>query len=432
MGISLNYTTIHNCDSTDGFTAIGDASNIATSDYPPKEGDKCLEFECKPNSEGGYKTDCDPFDCREFEVGIWFLNPYVDSNNNKMLADNDESAVRIRLYSGNNWADFYQKQHIQPNGEWKGGWMYLRASGEPGDEDANSGTWTENEVANIDGVAIYVKTSDGDTTDKNSAKFGIDWFLRYNAITITGDNDGNPWNLEDIYNFAIDKSSGGGVWGIVNKAVDFYEINASLILGDGNAGSFQMQNEYLLLSQWSKIQKQNIIIKNNFSFIVGTLDKGTINYAKNGCVINADGLPQIIIENGGIFKIYQSKIQGFDTIIVGDGTNNNTDDIYIELIKTSLFNNNNVDINYYETNLENNKFYSDKNEGVNNLTIKVPIKKLQKLTIFNSKNGLELLTDLTIKEYKALNNTFDLSVKENKNIYLINSEFDSSKLQRIE
>jgi hypothetical protein len=256
MPISLNYTTVESADSKDNWSTIGDAANIADSSYPPKEGSQCIEWEIKNASEGGVKNKntVTGFDISVNEVGIWFLNPVVDENGNQVIDPNTDAGLYIRLYSGSNWADFYQTQHRKADGTWKGGWLYCRASGAAGDEDRNSGTWGSAQVASVDTVAIMVKSGSGDNTQKNSAKFGTDWSKYYDKIIVTGDNSGVPYTLADIFEASEDKDTGGGVWGCVANAENYYAMSAGLEFGDGSSGSFVMENEYLWFDQLSVAQ----------------------------------------------------------------------------------------------------------------------------------------------------------------------------------
>jgi hypothetical protein len=120
--INFDYITISGCESKDDWTTVDNGSGLEDSSYPPKQGSQCIGWEVAANNSGGIKlaNTITPFSLEEYEVGLWFLNPVSDNNGSQDIKDAD-SALRLRVYSGNNYADFYQRQYHKADGSWKGG-----------------------------------------------------------------------------------------------------------------------------------------------------------------------------------------------------------------------------------------------------------------------------------------------------------------------
>ncbi len=432
MGIELEIYTIDNAEAAGDWEVIDSGDGIADSDYPPKQGSQCIEWEMSPNSEGGVRNSGTvSYDCRIYETGIWFLNPVADNDGNILLDSDSERGVYLRLYSGSDWADYYQPQHRKSNGDWKGGWLYIRGSGNPGEEDRNSGTWGTSQCSNIDKAAVMVKGGDGDSTDKNSAKFGTDWSKYYNKIIITGVNedDGDrPWTLKDIFEISEDKQQGDGVWGIVNNSVDFYEINAGIQFGDGSGtGSFTMKNEYLLLDSFSDAQKQNIEITDNFTVEVGIKDDtGEKTYTKDGVNITSSNFSNLEVTNQGIFHCYDTKIQGFNSLLFGEGGSNS-----IDIIQSDLYNNNTLSLNSSGLNILSSRLYFNKDNKKDIGSVDIKPNNIYDIKVFQVLGALELNQNMDIEKYSASDTQYDIILKEGIEVDLINSDIDPQKIKRI-
>ncbi len=426
MAITLNYTTIEDAESKDNWEVVGDSEAIDDSSYPPKQGDQCIQFELGPNKEGGVRneTAVSGYDCRVYETSVWFLNPVVDVDKKKVIDDTTDG-LYIRLYSGSDYADFYQTQHRRTNGEWAGGWLYLKCSGEPGDEDANSGTWGADQCASIDKVAVMVNSGEGDTTDKDSAKFGVDWSKYYDNIVVTGDNDGVAWTLQDVFVTSEDKDAGGGVWGCVSNVSDFYGISTGLIFGDGDTGSFSLDNEYLLLDQYSDVQKLHIVVKSTFTLQVGVLSNG---YTKNGCDITTLGKGNFTLENGGVLNVYASKLQGFKNVLLGDGNNDST----VVCLDSDLFNNDYIHYADDNTTFTGNRVYFSEGNEASAGKLDCDPEQFRDLQVFQSSEGIHFTRDYTMFEYDSGDNTYDVLVDDGKAVSMVNSVFDSAKMKRVE
>lgn len=426
MGITLNYTTIEAAESKDNWEVIGDAEGLEDSSYTPKQGDQCVGWELAPNKFGGIrnKNAVTPFDIREVQVALWFLNPVADKDSNIDIK-NSEDGLFLRLYSGSDYADFYQPDLRKADGNWKGGWIRLIASGGPGEEDANSGTWGVDQVSSVDRVAVMVHEGDGDTTDKDSGNYGTDWSLYYDKIVVTGDNDGTPWTLQDIFDTDRAKPDDDGVWGLVDKAVDFYNIHAGIEFGDGNSGEFHTENEYILLNQRSNAVKYNITVKDKFKLTLGVKDTGTIDYAKNGTGLTAIGRPDITVENGATLEVYDSKIQGFNTIQLGSAGSAN-----VTMVKAEIYDNTSVLYDSDTLDVTNSRMYYDSNNKGDIGKVATSPQRIEDIMIFNTNTGLELDVDIDIKKYTADSNTYDIAIKDSNTVNLLDSTIDTSKIKR--
>jgi hypothetical protein len=438
MSITLNYTTIDSADSKGTWSTVGDGEGLADSDYPPKEGSQCVQFEVKAgkNHAGIKSQTVSGFDIRTYEAGLWFLNPQVN-NAGDTLISNTNSGVILRLYSGSNWADYYQVQHRDENGNWNGGWMYLRASGAPGSEDANSGTWGTSQVSSVDSVAVLV-ASNGDNTGKNDAAYGVDWAKYYNKIIVTGYKTGStPWTLDDIIDTDADKDSGGGVWGISEQYDTFFKIYAGIEFGDGsNNGKLVSKNQTLYLYQSSSAQDYDILVKNHFILEFGTKDTGSDSvYAKEGVRIEVTDTPafqlsspvkpspDFKVESGGIFNAYATIISGFNDVDFGSGGSSS-----MEFIKCDFYKNNLLKFNSTNLGLYKSKIHSVLNNENDAGNVSVNISAVEDIDVFLVDNGLKFSTDYTVYRYKASDTTKDLIVSDTHTVNLIDCEINPSKL----
>lgn len=441
MAITLNYTTISDCESTSGWSTQGSAGNLADSDYPSKEGSQCIEFDCSSGrTDSGIKSpNVSSFDIRNHEVSLWFLNPKVNDSGDELITASD-SALKLRLYSSDgNWADFYQSHHRGPDGNYNGGWLYLRASGGPGSEDANSGTWGTTQVSSVVAVAVLLSTQ-GDNTGKNAAEYGVDWAKHYDKIVVTGYKTGTtPYTLGDIFDTDADKSTGGGVWGVVSEFENFYSITCGLECGDGsNAGGLKLTNEYLFFDRASSDYVGPggylLNVKSSFTLTLGDKDTGSDGtYAKNGSqlVVTSDPLFSASTTNRGSVLIsgsllcYASILSGFKTVNIGNGGSATS-----ELIVSDLYDNTSVLLNSSSLSVLNTKFHFP---GTSKSAIgKVySVSSVNGMFVYQVTDGFEFRLDKTITNYQARDTTYDIVVLEGKTITMTDSLFSSSKLKRV-
>ena len=425
MGITLNYTTVEAAESKDNWSTVEDGADLADSSYPPKEGSQCIEWDIAPNKTGGVrnKNAVSGFSITTYEAGAWILNPVVDNDGIDIIA-NAADGIFLRLYSNSYYADFYQPQHRNLDGTWKGGWLYLKASGGPGAEDRNGGTWGTAQTSNITHIAVMVHSGSGDSTDKNSGKIGTDWSKYYNKITATGGTSSTPLTLKDVLDTDKDKDSGGGVWGIVSNASDFYNLSAGLQIGDGSTTTyFDIKNEYLLLNQTSQDKKSHFYIKNGANVHIGNKDSGTKDYANSGSNITSNGKSDFTIDSGANVGLYDSKIQGFNNITLNSS---------VDIIKCDFYDNTHVYFNNTGLSLKNSRMYFDDSNRGNVGTVQANPSTVDNIKIFQTNDGLNIQSNsLLINKYNASYNTYDICVADGNSITLLNSSFDENKLKRV-
>ncbi len=438
MPVTLNSTTISTADATTGWTAdTNNAPNSgpSTGGVLQKEGSGTVEFDLGNTATGGIKSPTvTAFDVRTQEVGVWFLNPKVDENGVELM-NNGDSALRLRLYSGTNYADYYQGNNKLTDGFYPGGWMFLRASGAAGSEDANGGTWTNTQAAAVDSASIIV-TSVVDNTNKNATEYAVDIIKYYDKIVVTGYNGGTtPWTLQDIYD-----ASETNAWGVVEKAEGFYRFYCGLEFGDGtNAGAFEATNEYIYLDHSSSDHEYNVVVKNNFTVTLGEKNTQTQDtYAQNGCqlVATEDALfqlsspakcaPSLTVESGGILELYDTKVQGFGTINLGSGGSS-----AIELINTDLYDNDEVEFRSTGLTADNIRIHHlSTDKGDLGAIYNVP-SSMTRINVFNCTDALNFQETMSVTKYNAGDTTYDVVVLEGKTVTLINSVFNETKIKRV-
>lgn len=440
MPITLNFTTINNCDATTGFIVIGSGAGLAggqggQNGVPAKEGTGTVEFHLGANSSGGYRTPTvTSFDVRDFEVGAWFLNPKFNNAGAEMIASAD-NGVSLRLYSGANWADYYQPQWRLADGTWQGGWIYLRASGAAGTEDANSGTWTNTQAAAVDSVGIVVNSA-ASNTGKNDLEYQMDWFKYYDKVEITGTNTGSPWTLDDIVTESLNN-----VWGVVNKTDTFYEFFAGIEFGDAVATTttFKAENEYIFLNQSSADHDYQITVKNGATVTFGAKSaqaQGT--YAKNGIQLVVPELavyqpatsppkcaPSLIAESGGILQVYGTLVQGFGTINLGSGGT-----AAIDIVKSDFYDNDTIEFRSTGLTADNVRIHTDSTDKQDLGTVYNFPSSMKNIRVFNCVDALEFRAGGTVTNYIAGDTTRDALILEGQTLTLKNSTFSETKLER--
>ncbi len=452
MALSLNYTDINTCEGADwgSWTAINSATDLRNStayNSARRQGTQCGEF--FRSGSGGYPATCGyqtptitAFDVRNYEVGAWMMNPIKDGANANVLPTGTgaNSGVRLRLYSGANWADYYQDQHLleagTANANWQGGWLYLRAGGAAGTEDANSGTWTNTQAAAVDSIAIIIELQVQLKTTSDPG-IGIDWYIYYDKILVEGYNGGTtPWTLDDINDMAVSRTSGGGIWGVWQKFANFHLCNCPIQFGSdvATAGAFEALNESLYLYGASEDHPTTITVKDDFEAVFGEKnDTGAVqNYAQKGCTITAatDVLhppaspsaptPNFTVENGGILKCYATLIENFGTINLGSGGSE-----VIEFIKVDLYNNTTLELRSTGLSFQEVKMHFPGTAKAAIGSIYSDPKRMFKIDVFQVTNGLACRVDgMKMKQYNVKDATTHLLLLDNQTVNLVDSNLD--------
>ena len=460
MAITLDQTILNTADATTGWTTFGAAAALAAGSVTPaqKQGTDTVEFHYTgTGGTGGIRhANVTAFSVRTEEVGVWFLNPKKSQSGEEAeLIRGISGAVRLRLFAqSGNTADYYQDQHRLANGNFQGGWLYLRASGAAGSEDANSGTWTNTDADNVVAVGVYVDGQQGND-DKNALEYQVDYVKRYSKITVDGyaDEPTNtvPWTLADIY--AQDLADSGGnpeEWGVVNNLENFYKFYCGLQFGN-DAGTvtteFEASNEFIFLDHSSSELTYDIVIKNNATVTLGVKNTSGVveDYAQDGVqlVASENGLfqlttpakcsPAFTVESGGVLRIYAGLLQGFGTVNFGSGGSGE-----IEKLFSDFYDNDIIEFRTTNMTIDACRYHTDSaDKGDLGIFYSQPgVGGLNRLTVFNCLDGLVFRVDYTgtrfVQTYRSLGGTtYDVGVLEALTVDLVDSAFDPTKIVRV-
>ncbi len=462
MPITLNSTTLADCEATAQLVAAtpaptggGTRSQGDNTTFSQRYGTQCVEFAYTAAvTNGGIKlatalAGAARIDLTQNEVSIWFLNGKFDGDGNELISTADVG-IRLRVYSGTNWADYNQVQHKNKiDGTWNGGWLYLRASGDAGTEDANSGTWGNAQATTVDNIAVIVNSlqaNDG-TSDPD---FAVDWFKYYNGIDITG--FANPptntiaWTPTDIETELNVTPGAGpvGLAGVVTQTENFFRFFCGINFGESPAatGRFEADNEFLFLAHSSSDFKYNISVLDDFTVQLGVKnDTGTFTYAQDGVqlVSTENGFfaetlpvkcaPSLTVQSGALFDAYATLIQGFGTINFGSGNTAQVDDI--ELIGADLYDNDEVEFRSTQIEVDNIRIHQDSaDKGTLGTVYSVPT-QFDRVNTFNGTDGLTYRVTMTADRFSAGDLTFDVVVLDGQELTLLDSVFDIGAIKRI-
>ena len=465
MTVTLNQTIIQNCDTNhttnwqndtnnpQSAGGIGDGSS-GQNGVPPKEGTASVEFHsATATATLGIRmaSTVTSFSIRDNEVACWFLNPKVGESgagNPELLAQTD-SAVRLRVYSGANYADYYQTQWRLGDGKWQGGWIYLRASGAAGSEDANSGTWTNTQADAVDRIGVTIETQ-ATNDDKNALEYQIDYCKYYDKIIVTGyanePTNTIPWTLADIY--AEDLADSGAnpqEWGVVNNLENFYKFYCGLDIGNGTTTTeVEASNEFMYFAHSSAAHKYDVVIKNNATLTLGVKNVKTVEtYSQDGVQVVAteNGQFQLVspskcsplftIESGGVLKMYAGLLQGFGTVNFGSGGTGQ-----IETLFSDFYDNDIIEFRTTGLTVDACRYHTDSADKQDlGIFYSIPT-SLNRITVFNCIDGLVFRINYNgsnyVQTYRSLGGTtYDVGILEGSEIDLVDSTFDPTKIVRV-
>ncbi len=468
MAIVFNFTTLADCEataqlaaSTPAPTGGGTRAQDNNTSFSQRYGTQCVEFTYSAAvTNGGIKlatnlTGGNIFSLLDNEVGIWFLNGKFDGDENELLATANQS-LRLRVYSSQSgaerYADYYQVQHKNKvDNTYNGGWLYLRASGDAGTEDANGGTWTTADAQNINNIGVIVTSQQANNGGSDPA-FAVDWFKRYTTIDVEG--YANPptnniaWTPADI-EAAVNVTPGAGpvgIAGVVERVESFNKYFCGLNFGEtptAVAGAFNASNEYLLLDHSSSDFKLDVNVRDDFSVTLGVKnDSGVFTYAQDGVQLVSTEFgffqetvpvkcePSLIVESGGLFDAYASLISNFGTINLGSGNTAQVDDI--ELIGDDLFNNNEVEFRSTQIEVDNIRIHQDSAGTLNSLgTIFSVPTQFDRVQTFNGTDGLEFRVTMTADRFSAGDLTTDAIILDPQEVSFLDSIIDLNNIGRV-
>lgn len=464
MPITFNFTTLADGDTaTDFAEATPDPgtpvyAQANNTDYSQRYGGSCHEFTYDAAvTAGGCKLATNlvtTFSLLTNEVGIWFLNGKFDGDGAEIMATADAS-LRLRVYSSQSgaerYADYYQTQHKNKiDGTFNGGWLYLRASGDAGTEDANGGTWTSADAAAINNIAVIVTTQVANNGTSDPA-FAVDWYKYYDSISVTGYQ--NPptnniaWQFSDIEaaaNVAPSATGPVGLWGVVNRVIDFFSFFCGLEFGESPAavGAFTDENKYVYLFHSSSDFEYDVEVRDDFTLTLGEKNAtGTFTYAQDGCqlVASENGFftrttpvkcaPLFTVDSGGLFDAYATLIQGFGTINLGSGNTAQVDDI--ELIGVDFYDNDEVEFRSSQIEIDNIRIHQDSADLGTLGTIYAVPTQFDRVNTFNGTDGLTFRVTMTADQFSAGDLTFDAVVLDGQEVTFLDSVFDIGAIKRV-
>jgi hypothetical protein len=424
MAITLDAVSLATCEATTGWTAIGSAAELAVSDaYDSREGTNCLEYGCPADTaHHGYQSPAfTAFDVTTREFGVWFLIPKA-SNDESQILGSASDALRIRLYdASSNWAEW----DLGGNDDFIGGWNFLRVSGNTPDRtSATAPTYTaitQAAVLTNNAGANNGKQSNGD------AYYGIDWMHSYTKITVTAGTALAPNDPDDIVTAADTKP----YWGQIVKDETFFTLRAALEIGDGTTSTyFAAENEQMQWDPFDNDVPYEIRVKNNGDWRTGLKNVQTDDtYAQNGCTIRhgSKGTADIIVESGGVFKAYATKIEGWKTINLGSGGAG-----VIELIKVDIYDNTTLELRSTSLEFTDVRIHFPDGSEASAGAVYADPDIFKKVSVFQTTDALEWRDSSTgIEEYWAGDNTYDFTVLEGKFLSVVNSVFSATKLKRV-
>jgi hypothetical protein len=439
MPITFNFTTINSLDATTDTATFGSASNYQVNDSPvePLQGTNLVEFRTG-TAFGGIESNVaisPTWDCRDTELYVWLFNPKSDVDGNNLIGLTNDS-LRLRIKSGANFADFNQGHLRLSDGTYPGGFILLRASGGPGSESSNSGTWTATQCAACDGWGIYIDADEA--LGKNDLEYNADFVRRVDKVVVSGTNSGSPYTLEDIFN-----ESENQALGCVQKVGNFYRFFCGIEFGNGtDSGEFSSTNEYILLDHSSADHTYDIAVKNKFTVNLGTKNVGTDDtYSQDGTIFTVNDTvlfdsastrprPNFTVDSAATFNAYASVISGFNTVNLGSNTAG-AGNANIELIGADLYDN--IDVQFRSNNLvvDNIRVHQlSTDKGDLGAVFSAP-SSMKRVQVFNSVNALEYRKSFSLEELNASDNTFDVIVLDNETMTLVNSSFSDGKLKRV-
>ncbi len=466
MTITLNQTIIQDCDdqgttldwqndTNNANAAAGIAAGeTGQNGVPPKQGTGTVEFHSATAiSTCGIRmiNTVTSFSIRDNEVACWFLNPKVGESGagNPELLANSDSALRLRVYSGANYADYDQTVWRLADGNWQGGWLYLRASGAAGSESRNSGTWTNTQADAVDRIGVTVETQ-ATNNNKNALEYQVDYAKYYDKIVVTGyQNEPTntiPWTLADIY--AEDLADNGAnpeEWGVVNNLENFFKFFCGIDFGNGTTTTeFEASNEFMFLDHSSSAFKQDVVITNAATVTLGVKNVQTeATYAQDGVqlVATENGQfqlttpekcsPLLTVNSGGILKIYAGLIQGFGTVSLGGGGS-----AVVEKLFSDFYDNGVIEFRTTGMTVDACRYHIESTDKGNLGVFYSAPTSLNRLTIFNCFDGMVFRISYNganrVQVIRSLGGTqYDVGIIDPGTLDLSDSIIDPTRIKRV-
>ena len=303
--------------------------------------------------------------------------------------------------------------------------------------DTTNSIWSD-EVRRVQLRLNLQNANDKDTED--AALLMDSWFYGTKIIVSEG-TPAAPINFEDIETYSNDETAlhGGSAFplGQILKSEVLGVSICALEIGSGSDGTNQEGNvrlndiNYLLMSQTSTQVKAGITVKNFSSLEIGEVDAGVDgNYGVRGCqlVQPANAQADIVVENGGTLKIFNSKIFRFRDLFLGAAVDTLSTielrDVKIDSCRIAYFRANTLD-------LQDIEIYNN-NGGAQCGEMIVSPDSCINFLVHDCAQGLHFRDTLTITEYFAQDNIGDdFAVLDGEVVTIVSGVFDDTKIGRL-
>ena len=448
--------TVHDCtaptvtgqgtwadDGGGGVTYAPEANNEGN-----RQGSNCVRYGVANASLGILKMTLasGSIDMTANEIGVWFL--LVKSNRQNeapVLKGTAQGAsgdsLRLRVYTGTAYADFYQGD----NDTLPGGWIYLRASGDNHD-GTMSGTVN---FAAIDAIGVYTDNNVENDYSKGDAYYKVDMLVAYNKIEITGFNTAvgpsEDWNPDTIYDLCVTtkddvnnlKSPDDYYWGQIIKNDIFYKYLTGVRWGDGTVSTgYQSRNRYLLFDPFHSDVNSNLEFTDNIDVEFGRKNQQTQDtYAQDGTqVVARSGLttrPSITIRDGATIGGYASFFRGWNVINMGDGYIGTASPLRIEFIKCDFFDNTTLEFRSEALAMTNCRIhFPEGSEAPCGVVYQEPA-LLDQIEVFQVTDGLAFRVSATIQNSFVGDATIDFKILDGQTLTCINTSYDANSIRLV-
>lgn len=446
MATSDDYSTVNDCNAATGFT-LGGTGTLAVNTGGGVDGGNCLDVDVSatPGSPvtatyryalpGGVQFRLDQEDFL-----IWFF--YIKGKGSAVLTDTD-STVTLRIYCGalgnDDWIEFY----FGGDNDLQFGWQSLGCSGL--NYDASSVTWQDSDITqNVTNIELRLEYA---ANTSNPPPLRID-FWRSGTKIVLGSGAGNV-GFDELISY-----DATNFLGVIETIGDVGVIlRCGLDIGNGTAGANEANlvdaGKFILFFHFSEEVKHNLTVTNNSSFRGGTLEVGADdNYpvdglqlvvsevrTRDGTLTSESGYSDLIVQEGGAFELYDSKLFRWKDIDLGVvGQVGAGGQITISLIDVDSC----ETINFNQTNLEATRLDIHDNRGrtdasgVDNCgSITAQPDVFEDVTVHDCEHGIYFRDTVTVNEYKARDNvSFDLGILEGETATIIDGEFDADRILR--
>lgn len=451
-----------NCDSTTGWTAFTggsfQAATIALNTIQPLSGTGCLSIKSGSATAGdrGYFRDVSAgsrFKITEQTLNVWFN--YAKGKGAQILSSTAD-AVRIRLFFGGttDWAEY--RLTTNGNDELRFGWQVLQCSGRNLNGGAVSGSWVNtpsNWDRDIFRVGIIFNVQNANDAAADPGLLVDSFFVGTKIVVSEGTTGGTPTTLNDLLAYQRQGGTRSGFpLGLVELDGVFATLRCGLDIGNGsngtnNEGYLRLTDTFLLFNQWSAQVKHNITVKNFSQLDFGegesiTGVNGVNTVSVRGCqvVMPTDredeistSLPaasDIIVENGGILRAYNTKFFRWRDIFLGAASDTLSEvelgSVIFDSCETVYFRANTLDMAGVEVynNAQNDRDWCAE-------MIVSPDSNTDFLA-HDVDEGIHFRATLTMANYRAQDNVqYDLAILEGQTVTLVDSFFDPDKILRL-